>query len=371
MPVYKGKSKTKPWYVKKNNKTYRGFATKAEAKQFEISLYKDNGEDDDINPVYIRTLAKEYLDYKKSNFSYGTYMKQANFFNAIILPNIPNKRVNKFNERDCLKFRSYVHSLDYSTVYKNDILTAFKGLFHFAQKYYGLQRNPTIVIDKIKQTYEEDLKDIKRQQDIWTYDDFELFINYIDDYTYKVFFTTLFFTGMRLGECLALNWSDINENKITIIKNLTRKTDKGQYEIKAPKTKSSYRTITIDSNLQKVLEDYKAIEMTSPDFKEDWFVFGRLKPLPQTSIDRIKDTAIKKSGVKRIRIHDLRHSFATNLINNGVSWVAVSKTLGHSSITETLETYTHLLQKTDEKMVENLGKNSTNLLKIFSKSSQG
>ncbi|MBR5340655.1 MAG: tyrosine-type recombinase/integrase [Erysipelotrichaceae bacterium] len=52
---------------------------------------------------------------------------------------------------------------------------------------------------------------------------------------------------------------------------------------------------------------------------------------------------IKESGVKRIRIHDFRHSHATNLINDGVNIVAVSKRLGHSDITQTFNTYTHLL----------------------------
>jgi integrase len=63
---------------------------------------------------------------------------------------------------------------------------------------------------------------------------------------------------------------------------------------------------------------------------------------------------IEKAGVKPIRIHDLRHSFATNLINSGANIVAVSKYLGHANINQTLKTYTHLLKSTDERLVQSV-----------------
>ena len=91
--------------------------------------------------------------------------------------------------------------------------------------------------------------------------------------------------------------------------------------------------------------------------------FGRLKPLPQTSIDRVKDNAIKEAKVPRIRIHDFRHSHASNLIANGVNIVAVSKRLGHSDINMTLKIYTHLIQKSDDELVNFINDSSQILLK--------
>lgn len=372
MSIHKDKTRSKPYYVKYQRKTYRGFKTKNEAVQFELELISNNGvyktKEDYIN---IDTLASEYLKYLKLNLSYGTYMKNVNFINNIILPNIDKKIICNYNEKDCLNFRNYVQSLDYSTRYKNNILTAFKAMFNFAKKYYGLQNNPTLVIDKIKQSFDEKMEDYERQGNVWTYDDFNQFISYVNDYKYKVLFSILFYTGMRLGECLALTWNDLMDNKISITKNITRKTENKIYELKSPKTKNSIRTITIDDNLKKILYDFKDSEMMTSGFKEDWFIFWRLRPLPQTTIDRVKEEAIKKSGVKRIRIHDLRHSFATNLINNGVNIVAVSKALGHSTITQTLNTYTHLLQKSDDEMIKVLNENSTNVLQMFSKYQKG
>ncbi|MPM35406.1 Tyrosine recombinase XerC [bioreactor metagenome] len=80
-------------------------------------------------------------------------------------------------------------------------------------------------------------------------------------------------------------------------------------------------------------------------------MFGRVKPLVLASIDRAKEIAIKKAGVKRIRIHDFRHSHASNLIASGVNIVAVSKRLGHSDVNMTLKVYTHLIKETESKLI--------------------
>ena len=91
-------------------------------------------------------------------------------------------------------------------------------------------------------------------------------------------------------------------------------------------------------------------------------MFGGEKPLSRTNITRRKDNAVKESGVKRITIHQFRHSHATNLINDGVNVVAVSRRLGHSDVSMTLKVYTHLFQKVDVELVENLEKSSHDLL---------
>ena len=74
--------------------------------------------------------------------------------------------------------------------------------------------------------------------------------------------------------------------------------------------------------------------------------------MPISKLDVVFKKAITASGVTPIRIHDLRHSHASFLLNNGANILAVSKRLGHATITQTLETYAHLLSETDEKMME-------------------
>ena len=91
-------------------------------------------------------------------------------------------------------------------------------------------------------------------------------------------------------------------------------------------------------------------------------MFGNLKPLSSTTITREKDRAIKKSGVKRISIHDFRHSHASNLIANGINIVAVSKRLGHSNVEMTLRVYTHLIKTTEDQLLSYIDESSQNLL---------
>lgn len=81
------------------------------------------------------------------------------------------------------------------------------------------------------------------------------------------------------------------------------------------------------------------------------FIFGGEHSLSPTTIDNYFKKGIKVSGVKPIRLHDLRHSHATWLINNGVNIVAVSKRLGHASIEQTLKTYTHLLKSSEDELL--------------------
>lgn len=109
------------------------------------------------------------------------------------------------------------------------------------------------------------------------------------------------------------------------------------------KSDSSERTITLDDVTMEYLKPFIA--------KAKPFVFGETRSLPITSVQKVFEEGIKKSGVPRIRIHDLRHSHATMLINNGVNIVAVSRRLGHSDINITLKVYSHLLRKTEDEMV--------------------
>ena len=154
-----------------------------------------------------------------------------------------------------------------------------------------------------------------------------------------------------------------DNSKLSITKSVTKKTEVGAYEIKMPKSISSIRTVQIDEALYGFLLEYKKTEQAKKGFSEEWYMFGSTRPYPETSVSRKKNLAIKKSGVKKIRIHDFRHSHATLLINQGMNIVAVSKRLGHSDVNITLKIYTHLLEENNEKITNLLTKSSQNALK--------
>jgi integrase len=197
---------------------------------------------------------------------------------------------------------------------------------------------------------------------IWTIDEFTRFIDKVKSRKHKLFFSVLYFTGLRLGEALALKWADLNDESISVNKSITRKTNKGSFEIKEPKTTSSIRNVKVNKSLYLSLINFKTDEMKCESFKEDWFIFNREKPLSQSHLDRVKDRAIAEADLKRIRIHDLRHSHASNLISESISIVAASRRLGHSNIDMTLRVYTHLLEKNDEQLINFIEDSSHNLL---------
>lgn len=96
------------------------------------------------------------------------------------------------------------------------------------------------------------------------------------------------------------------------------------------------------------------------NFDDDWFVFGGIKPLSPTTIARKKDNYCKEAGVKKIRIHDFRHSHVSLLISKGVPITAISKRLGHSNIEMTFNTYAHLIPEDEIKTINVLDDLSSN-----------
>ena len=148
-------------------------------------------------------------------------------------------------------------------------------------------------------------------------------------------FLLLYWSGMRIGELLALTYDDINleEKAISITKSYQRL--KGKDVITQPKTPKSIRIITM------------------PDFLADEFreycshLYGimkneRLFHFTKSHMEHCMAAGIEKSGVKRIRLHDLRHSHASMLVDMGVAPLEIAERLGHEKVETTLNTYSHL-----------------------------
>ena len=194
----------------------------------------------------------------------------------------------------------------------------------------------------------------KKEMEFWTPEEFTAFRSHAEDPMYRMFFTMLYVTGCRRGEAEALSWDDIDLERSTlkISKNITRKSPTAPWEITTPKNVSSNRTVPMPKSLCALLKEYK--EQQSKLCPSPTFVFGGERPLTQRTTDRYFADVCEKAGVKKIRIHDLRHSCASLLISRGVSIVAVSRQLGHSNIEQTLNTYSHLMPDDKSKIIAEL-----------------
>lgn len=154
---------------------------------------------------------------------------------------------------------------------------------------------------------------------------------------------------MRLGEVLALNWNDIDFSRNTIAVSKSVYFKKGVSYISTPKTKASIRQIVINAKLMNELEvwQHKQYELLKQFLNDDYsdLQLFQNSPIPITkdSIEKYYRGLLKRNpNLKKIRIHDLRHSHASLLINQGEDYLVVKERLGHASITTTIDTYSHL-----------------------------
>lgn len=362
MSVHKDK-KRNTWYVKYNNKTKRGFASKKEAQNYELALRMGTQKLQSRKKKHLFSeIADDFLKHRKGELAYTSYSVYEYIVINNINPFFENRMIEDIDEIDCRDFREYVSKLSYSINRKNRTIHLLKNIFLYANDYFGVSSNPTGLMKTFNRRFEEALNKKKKEKNIWTIEEFNQFIRFVDDERYKALFITLFFTGIRLGEALALTFDDLAPTRLSITKSQTKKCENGRYAIKSPKNVSSIRDVSINRSLYEYLLSVKERQKEEEGFSPSWFIFWGKEPLCRTSIERIKNNAVKKAGVKKIRIHDFRHSHASNLIGDGMDIVAVSRRLGHSNVEMTLSVYTHLLNKNNDKMMDYLENSSHDLL---------
>lgn len=185
--------------------------------------------------------------------------------------------------------------------------------------------------------------------DFWTYDEYKKFISTIPPGTqYYLLFEVLFWTGCRIGEALAITPADINEMGCQISIDKTYYRIKGKDVITTPKTEQSVRVIETPEFLRDELKDYLERLYGIPSDE-------RIFPIGQEAVQHKMKRNSEKAGVKKIRVHDLRHSHVAYLINRGVEPLIIKERLGHKDIRITLNTYGHLYpskQRTIADMLE-------------------
>lgn len=346
MPVYKG-TKTqdgRSFYFRKKYKdifgmqkdyTSRKYLTKHEAEQEEAKFILKIKE---VSSVSI-TLKEAYTLYRNElshNVKKQTLIKTDNLFRYYEM--LQDEKINSLNVNHYRKFKLYLDSLPYQAHYKNKILGVLRRILQYAARYYGTSINLVNYIE----TYRDNT--IKKEMEFFTFQEYKKFRKVIPDLEWQVFFDCLYYLGLRQGELQALTWSDIDFDKkeVKINKTLTTKIKGENWTISTPKTKNSIRTLPLPEKVYNGLKMMLKQALEFKYFKYDMFVFGMIQPFKETNIQKHKNKYCDLANLKRIRIHDFRHSCASLLISKGASIALVSKYLGHGSIKMTLDTYTHL-----------------------------
>lgn len=278
-----------------------------------------------------------------------------------ILPYFKDYYIDEIKEIDYLNWQFELEKKNYSYKYEKTLHTAMVTFLNYCMKYYNLNRNVASIVGTFK-----DNGNSTKEFDYYNYNEFRKFISQFDDKVYKTFFTFMFFVGTRPGEAMALKFSDLNNSIISINKTISERNclSTGSRYIGTPKTKSSIRNIEIDKFLNRdLLKLKKYYQNKYKDYEYDYFIFGGKKPLSTSTLNRRKKEACLKANLKEIRLHDFRHSHATFLLENKMYIKEVSRRLGHSNTSTTLNIYTHTSKRQEKKVIKTL--NFIRLFKTF------
>ena len=240
--------------------------------------------------------------------------------------------------KDIRAWQNEMIAKEYSNSYLDRMQNMITALFNYAVDYFNLSENPCHKAGRMG----------KREVvvNFWTKDEFDRILAAMeDDPTAHVSFSLLYYSGIRFGEFLALrpNDFDFEKNTLDITKCLQRV--KKQDVVTPPKTPKSIRNIIIPDFVMNEVKDYmsKLYDLKDTD---------RVFPFTKSYINNAMARACKKSRVKKIRIHDIRHSHASYLINLGCAPLLISERLGHEKVQTTLSTYSHLYPNKHQEMVD-------------------
>ena len=326
------------WQGKRRKSTKRGCATKREAEEWLRNFLITQKADFDMK---FENFWKMYYADMETRLREHTMRTKKYIVELKFLPYFGNKRVNDITAADIRQWQNELIKMGYSPTYLKTINNQLSAIFNYAVRYYDLKSNPCAKAGSMGKSKAEEM-------DFWTGEEFRKFIDSVMNKRLSYMaFMTLYWTGMRLGELLALNPKDVDLEKrtISITKSYQRLGKKDV--ITPPKTPKSKRVITIPEFLAADIKDYMD---SLYDLQEN----DRLFPITKYYLEHEMQRGIKESGVKRIRVHDLRHSHASMLIELGFSPLEIANRLGHEKVETTLNTYAHLYPNKQTKLAERL-----------------
>ena len=348
MPAYKD-NKTGKWFCKfyytdwqgnNRQKWKRGFATKKEALAYERDFLEKQSANPDMT---FQNLYELYMEDMTARLKQSTILTKKHICETHILPFFGKKPINEIKASDVRRWQNQLMNSPkgYSKTYLKTINNQLTCMINYTKRFYDLNTNPCGQAGSIGQAKAEEM-------DYWTYDEYIAFREGITDKPLSyICFQVLYWTGMREGELLALTAADIDLVTKQIDINKTYQRLHGEDIITTPKTRKSKRKVPIPDFLCQELQEYMDSRyMLAPN--------ERLFPITKSFLSHEMERGCKKTGVKRIRIHDIRHSHASLLINQGCDALILADRLGHEKVSTTLNTYSHLFPHKQQELVSNL-----------------
>ncbi len=302
----------------------------AEAHVTRMQAQVADGAYREIEAITFASFAEQWFrDYASVQVKPSTLRSYRSMLYGSLLPFFGNVPVASIKTADVQRYVAERMGSGVKPATVQKALVMLKGMLKQAVDWDYLRVNPAQNVKAPRREHVE--------MDFLTPDEIPAFLDAFSPRWRPLFFTAIF-TGMRLGELLALRWSDIDWHSSTI--RVRRSVDKGVFQ--EPKSRNSVRTVGMSPRLAGVLMDHKIECAWSPSDLVFCTADGGL--IDQANLrHRVFFPALEAAGLRRMRIHDLRHTFASLLINQGENLKYVQQQLGHASITTTVDRYGHLM----------------------------
>lgn len=363
MPVYKSKEPTKDgraWFFKCQYKDAYGETHPKKSKKYMLKKQAEEAERDFLktcgkqvsNKIIWDDLVKEFLE--NSHNKDGTlYSKKINLekYGDIF----ENKDISSITTLLVEKWKIEMNKENLVTSSKQNIFNYFKTVLDYAVKKHYIKINPFRITDNFEK--DPNKIEVKHEEELYlTPEEFSKFISVIDDDFWKLFFSFAFYMGTRKGEQIAIQWKDIdfNNHTVKIYKQLNLKGLKKD-NLFIPTKNGVIRTISVPNKLWNMIIGQYNKSSKIVGFDKNFFVFGDDKYISYTTIDRKKDYYFNLSGVKRITMHQFRHSHASLLISNNIPLNVIAKRLGDTPDV-VLKTYAHLFPQKEAEVLNILNK---------------
>ena len=351
MPVFKNEDNS-TWYVmaryvnwkgERKQKCKRGFATKKEAQEWERMFQLQNSSDLDMS---FEAFTELYIRDVKNRLKENTWLTKEHIIRTKILPFFGKLKISEISTKEIITWQNEMLAYrdekkkPYSQTYLKTLHNQLSAIFNHAVRYYELRSNPAAKVGNMG-------SEEHREMLFWTKEEYKQFAFEMMDKPVSFYaFEMLYWCGIREGELLALTPADFDFDKETVTINKSYQRLHGEDVITTPKTKKSNRTIKMPHFLCEEMQEY--LGMLYGLKKKD-----RIFTVTKSYLHHEMDRGAKAAGVKRIRIHDLRHSHISLLIDMGFSAVAIADRVGHESIEITYQ-YAHLFPSKQAEMAKRL-----------------
>ena len=351
MPAYKDKEKGtwyasfyyEDWTGKKVKKLKRGFSTKRDALEWERTFLQQQTADLEMT---FENFVALYAADMKGRIKENTWGTKEHIIRTKLLPYFGKLKMCNITAQQIITWQNEMlghkdkNGKKYSPVYLRSVNSQLSAIFNHAVRYYNLRENPCKKAGNMG-------KKKNREMLFWTKEEYLKFAEIMMDKPLSFYaFEMLYWCGIREGELLALTPADFDFEKCTVSITKSYQRLNGQDLITTPKTEKSNRIIKMPQFLADEMQDYlKQLYGIEPN--------DRMFTVTKSYLHREMDRGAKEAGVKRIRIHDIRHSAVSLLIDMGFSATAIADRVGHESIDITYN-YAHLFPSKQTEMAEKL-----------------